>query len=273
MTLTTYAELEQGSQDWIDARCGMLTASTIGALITQKSRDAFTVDCVKCGAKAFSPCMSAARKEPTPIKTVHDERTAVVAGMPKVLEVADGETSRTLTMQLAAERITGHVDYVHPTFDMQRGHEDEPFARDVYAANFAPVEQVGFMVRDFGDYRIGFSPDGLVGDDGLIEIKSRRPKEHLKTVLTGRPPLENMAQMQTGMLVSGRKWCDYISFSAGLPLWKHRVELDDRWVTAIHAAAAQFEINVTNIVNNFTTATQGLPMTERRASIEEITFS
>jgi hypothetical protein len=272
MTLTTYAELEQGSQEWIGARCGMLTASTIGALITQKSRDAFTVDCVKCGAKAFSPCMSAARKEPTPIKTVHDERTAVVAGMPKVLEVADGETSRTLTVQLAAERITGHVDYVHPTFDMQRGTEDEPFARDVYAANFAPVEQVGFMVRDFGEYRIGFSPDGLVKEDGLIEIKSRRPKEHLKTVLAGRPPLENLAQMMAGMLVSGREWCDYVSYSAGLPLWVHRVHLDDRWVTAIHAAASTFEINVTNIVHNFTTATEGLPMTERRASIEEITF-
>lgn len=272
MSLTTYAELEQGSQEWVEARCGMVTASTIGALITQKSRDALTVACPKCEAAAFSPCMSAARKVPTPIKTVHDERQAIVAGMPRVLEVADGETSRGLTLQLAAERITGHVDYVHPSFDMQRGTDDEPFARDVYAANYAPVEQVGFMVRDFGSYRIGYSPDGLVGDHGLIEIKSRRPKEHLKTVLYGRPPLENMAQMMAGMLVSGREWCDYVSFSAGLPLWRTRVELEDRWVTAIHAAAETFEINVTNIVNNFTVATQGLPMTERRATIEEISF-
>lgn len=272
MTLTTYPHLEQGSQEWLDARCGLLTASTIGALITQKSRDPFTVDCSKCGAKAFSPCMSLARKEPAPIKTVHDERTAVVAGMPKVLEVADSDGSRTLTYQLAAERITGHVDYVHPTFDMQRGTEDEPVARDVYAANYAPVTELGFMVRDFGDYRIGYSPDGLVGTDGLMEIKSRRPKEHIKTVLADRPPLENVAQMMCGLLVSGREWCDYISYCAGLPLWVKRVHLDDRWVTAIHAAAEQFEINVTNIVNNFTSATDGLPMTERRPEIQEITF-
>ena len=223
MTLTTYAELEQGSDEWLDARCGLLTASTIGKLIT-----------------------------------------------PTTLKVADNETSRGLTMTLAAERITGHVDFVYPTADMQRGTDDEPFARDTYAANFAPVEQVGFMVRDFGAYRIGYSPDGLVGEDGLIEVKSRRPKEHLKTVLKGLPPLENMAQLHAGMLVSGREWIDYISYSAGLPLWVKRVYPDTRWTDAIHAAAETFEINVTNIVNNFTTATEGLPATERRASIEEI---
>lgn len=272
MTLTTYAGLEQGSQEWVDARCGLMTASNIGMLITQKSRDALTVACPKCEAPAFSPCISAARKTPTPIKTVHDERSTIVAGMPRVLEVADNETSRGITYQLAAERITQHVDPVYPTLDMQRGTDDEPFARDAYAANYAPVEQVGFMVRDFGDYKLGFSPDGLVGEDGLIEIKSRKPKEHLKTVLKDLPPLENLAQMHAGMLVSGREWCDYVSYSAGLPLWVKRVHLDDRWVTAIHAAAETFEINVTNIVNNFTAATKGLPMTERRATIEEITF-
>ncbi|MEW2011472.1 lambda exonuclease family protein [Microbacterium sp. NPDC078814] len=226
MTLTTYAELEQGTDDWLAARCGLLTASTIGKLIT-----------------------------------------------PTTLKVADNETSRGLTLQLAAERITGHVEFVYPTADMQRGTDDEPFARDAYAEHFAPVEQVGFMVRDFGGYKIGYSPDGIVGEDGLIEIKSRRPKEHLKTVLKGLPPLENMAQMHAGMLVSGREWCDYISYSAGLPLWVKRVYPDTRWVNAITTAAEAFEINVTNIVNNFTTATNGLPATERRASIEEITFS
>ncbi|QWY84632.1 exonuclease [Microbacterium phage Footloose] len=225
MTIKVYDDLVQGEPEWLAARCGLLTASTIGKLIT-----------------------------------------------PTTLKVADNETSRGLTMTLAAERITGHVDFVYPTADMQRGTDDEPYARDAYTAHFAPVEQVGFMVRDFGSYKIGYSPDGLVGDDGLIEIKSRRPKEHLKTVLKGLPPLENLAQMHAGMLVSGREWCDYISYSAGLPLWVKRVYPDTRWVNAITTAAETFEINVANIVNNFTNATHGLPMTERRASIEEITF-
>lgn len=225
MTLTTYAELEQGSQEWLDARCGLLTASTIGRLIT-----------------------------------------------PSTLKVADNETSRGLTMTLAAERITGHVDYVYPTADMQRGTDDEPYARDAYRQAFAPVDEVGFITLETGGYKLGYSPDGLVGPTGLIEIKSRKPKEHLKTVLKGLPPLENMAQMMAGMFITNREWCDYISYSAGLPLWVYRVRPDQRWFDAISLAANEFEINVTNIINNFNAATEGLPMTERRASIEEISF-
>lgn len=226
MTLTTYAELEQGSDEWLAARCGLLTASTIGRLIT-----------------------------------------------PSTLKVADNETSRGLTMTLAAERITGHVDYVHPTFDMQRGTDDEPFARAVYAERYGHVDEIGFAVIEEGGVKLGFSPDGLVGEEGLIEIKSRKPKEHLTHVLANRPPAYNMAQMQAGMYVMDRKWCDYVSFSAGLPLWVHRVHRDIKWFEAIWNAAETFEINVTNIVNNFNAATEGLPMTERRATIEEITFS
>lgn len=217
MTLTIHKELEQGSDEWLQARCGLLTASTIGKLIT-----------------------------------------------PSTLKVADNETSRGLTYTLAAERITGHVEYVHPSFDMQRGTDDEPFAREVYAKTYAPVEEIGFVTLETADWKLGYSPDGFVGNDGLIEIKSRKPEKHMSHVLSGRPPAYNMAQMQAGMLITGRAWCDYISFSAGLPLWVSRVYPDTRWVNAITTAAAEFEINITNIVDNFTKATDGLPMTERR---------
>lgn len=225
MTLTTYSELEQGSEEWLAARCGLLTASTIGKLIT-----------------------------------------------PSTLKVADNETSRGLTHTLAAERITGHVEYVHPTFDMQRGTDDEPFARAVYAEHFTPVEEVGFMVRKEADYTLGFSPDGLVGTDGLIEIKSRKAKEQLATVLLDRVPLYNLAQIHAGMLVTDRKWCDYVSFSAGLPLWRKRIERSAKWDAVIEEAARTFEINVSNIITNFIHATGGLPATERRPECEEIRF-
>lgn len=225
MNRVIYASLVQGTEEWLQARRGLLTASNLGKHIT-----------------------------------------------PSTLKVADNETSRTLTMQLAAERITGHVENVHPTLDMQRGTDDEPFARAVYAEHYAPVEEIGFVTLEQDGYTIGYSPDGFVGEDGLVEIKSRKPEKHIAHVLDGKPPVYNMAQMQAGMFITGRKWCDYISFSAGLPLWPHRVFPDPRWFAAIEAAAKTFEINVTNIVNNFNAATEGLPMTERRASIEEITF-
>lgn len=201
--------------------------------------------------------------------------TASVIGKlitPSTLKVADNETSRGVIYTLAAERITGHVEYVHPTFDMQRGHDDEPFARAVYADNFGPVEEVGFMVRDFGAFRIGFSPDGLVGKDGCIEIKSRKAKEQLATVLLNRVPLYNLAQIHTGMLVADREWCDYVSFSAGLPLWTKRIDRDPKWDAVVKSAASEFEINVTNIVDNFNASTGGLPKTERRPEFEEIRF-
>lgn len=225
MNRVTYASLVQGTEEWLQARRGLLTASNLGKHIT-----------------------------------------------PSTLKVADNETSRTLTMQLAAERITGHVEHVYPTADMQRGTDDEPFARAVYSEHFAPVEEIGFVTLEQDGYTIGYSPDGFVGDDGLVEIKSRKPEKHIAHVLDGKPPVYNMAQMQAGMFITGRKWCDYISFSAGLPLWVRRVFPDPRWFAAIEAAAKTFEINVANIVNNFNTATKGLPMTERRATIEEISF-
>jgi hypothetical protein len=225
MTVTTYANLEQGSDQWLAARCGLLTATTIGRLIT-----------------------------------------------PSTLKTADNETSRQLTLTLAAERITGHVEYVHPTFDMQRGTEDEPYARDVYAETYAPVQEIGFVTLERDGYKIGYSPDGYAGEFGLIEIKSRKPEKHIAHVLAGKPPLYNMAQMQAGMFITGRLWCDYISFSAGLPLWTHRVYPDARWFAAIETAALAFEDNVGFIIGSFTSATRNLPATERRPDVLDLTF-
>ena len=154
------------------------------------------------------------------------------------------------------------------TSDMWRGVESEPFAREEYAEHFAPVEQVGFMVRDDWGYQIGYSPDGLVGDDGLIEIKSRRQKKHLQTILADEVPAENMAQLQAGLLVSGRAWCDYVSYCGGMPLWRKRVEPDPKWHAAIVEAVAHFELNVAVITEKYTAAVQGLPQTTRRDELE-----
>jgi hypothetical protein len=119
---------------------------------------------------------------------------------------------------------------------MLRGIEDEPRAVEVYSEHFAPVTTVGFMVRDDWGFSIGYSPDGLVGDDGLIEVKSRRAKKHLTTILADEVPVENMAQLQCGLLVSGREWIDYVSYCGGMPLYVKRVEPDQRWFDAITAA-------------------------------------
>ena len=224
MTVTTYDQIEQHSDEWYEARCGVITASQMHKLVTS------------------------------------------------TLKTADNDTSRGITLTLAAERISGSVEHIFPSYAMQRGTEDEPVARQVYADNYAHVDEVGFILGTEPGYRIGFSPDGLMGNDGLMELKSRSPKEHLKTILSGKPPAENMAQLMVGLFVTGRSWIDYCSYSAGLPFWKVRVYPDHDWFAAIIAAAETFETNVADIITNYTSATNGLPMTEKRIEIEDFTF-
>ncbi|MEV7472260.1 lambda exonuclease family protein [Pseudarthrobacter oxydans] len=216
MTLKIYEELVQGTPEWLAARCGIVTASVMGQLIT-----------------------------------------------PGTVKVAKNDYSRGLTATLVAERITGHVEPMQVSQAMMRGTLDEPYARDAYAEHHAPVEELGFMVRDFGKYKLGYSPDGLVGDDGLIEIKSRAQKKHLQTILADEVPLENMAQIQTGLLVSGRDWCDYVSFCSGMPLYTKRVTQSLRWFAAITEAVETFEANAAEMLATYTAATKNLPATER----------
>lgn len=266
MGLRTYPDIEQGTDDWYALRCGLVTASAVGVLVTARNRAPIEFPCPDCGSSAGSPCVSKVKAD-TPIKTVHSLRqdTATVAAVkePPVLEVADNDTARGLIVTLAAERITGRVDPTWASMDMQRGKDEEPFARKEYGQHHAPVTEMGFMVRQFDGFQIGCSPDGLVGKRGLIEIKSRRQKGHVEVVLADEVPAQNMGQIQCALLVSGRKWCDYVDFSNGMELYVKRVKPDRRWFDAITKAAAHAEAAITEIVDRYTEAAADLPETER----------
>jgi hypothetical protein len=215
LTLTIYNDIEQGSDEWLAARCGLLTASQIGKLIT-----------------------------PT-------------------LQVADNETSRGLTETLVAERITGHVEYVYPSFDMQRGTLDEPYARDMYRMQYGPVDVIGFATRSFGYYTLGASPDGLVGRDGGLEIKSPKPRIHLHTILSGIVPEEHLPQIHTNMLVLDRQWWDFVSYCGGWPLYVKRVHRDKGWDDLIMTTLTAFEIRTVAVTNNYRTAVGDAPIAPR----------
>ena len=177
--------------------------------------------------------------------------------------VAANDYSRALTLELAAERITGTSEYVFVNADMERGNEVEPLARDLYASNYGrPVTQVGFMTEDKWGFSIGYSPDGHVGDDGLIEVKGPRAKKHLKTIVENQVPTEYVAQIQCGLLVSGRQWCDFLTYFGGMPMYPIRVHADPKWQDAIVLAATELERAVTEIANTFKARTEGLPTTE-----------
>ena len=194
MTLTIFERMEQSSPAWLEARRGIVTASTVGKLLTS-------------------------------------------TGKP-----ASNETARTLTDTLITERITGRVEPVFPTRDMERGTILEPFARNLYAEHYAPVTEIGFARLDQEFYTLGASPDGLVGSDGGIEIKCPRPRTHLATLRTEKVPAQYMAQIQACMHVLDRDWWDFISYAPGLPLFVKRVDRDEAWCEAIRKACENFQI-------------------------------
>jgi len=171
--------------------------------------------------------------------------SAIEAMLSPTLKIADNATSRAYLADLLAQRITGHTAQQYVSADMMRGLEDEPIARALYSERYAPVTEVGFVTREVADgVTIGCSPDGLVGDDGGIEIKSRQPKIQIRTILECRVPSENMIQVQTNLLVTGRAWWDYVSYSAGLPLVVIRVTPDPDTHAAIIEAATMAEMRL-----------------------------
>jgi hypothetical protein len=219
MTITYYDDLEQGTDAWAAARCGLLTASEMKLIVT-----------------------------PT-------------------LKIASNDKERAHLYELLAQRVTG---YVEPHFigeDMERGKSDEIEARIIYAENYGEVRDTGFVTNDEWGFTIGYSPDGLVGEDGLIECKSRRQKFQAQTIIDGAVPDEHRLQLQTGLLVTGRAWIDYVSYCGGMPMITIREFPDASVQEAIVAAAAAFERRLAEKMEHYAAACAGWPrmvQTERK---------
>lgn len=157
------------------------------------------------------------------------------------LKPASNDKERAYLFELLGQRITGYTEPAYIGDNALRGYEDEVEARIRYAEHFATVTECGFVTNDDHGFVIGYSPDGLVDDDGLIECKSRRQKFQVETILSDKVPEEYMLQIQTGLLVTGRKWLDFVSYCAGLPMFIKRVLPDQKYQDAIIAAATDFE--------------------------------
>jgi putative phage-type endonuclease len=204
----------------------------------------------------------------------HDARrgivTASVVGklLTPTVKVADNDTSRALVATLAAERITGWTEETHMTPDMWRGVDCEPIARDLYSTYYQQAREVGFLRRDEDEWSLGYSPDGLVGMDGLIEIKCPRAKGHILAILDDGVPDRYMPQCQAGLLVSGREWIDFVSYHGGLPLFVKRVYPSQHWFDAITAACIEFEKRVAELVADYSERVANMPKTERLVELE-----
>ena len=157
-------------------------------------------------------------------------------GVPTASEFGNILTPKTGKLAAAAEsyicRLIGDtLDLEYPRLSegneaMRRGTGAEPESRRWYEMEVGvPVQQVGFCLSDDG--RFGCSPDGLVGSDGLLELKNPLPHTHVKYLLDGGLPDEYRAQVHGQLIVTGRQWCDFVSYAPGLPSLVLRVTPDE----------------------------------------------
>jgi len=152
-----------------------------------------------------------------------------------VLAKGEGKTRRTYMLKLASERLTGLSSQGYTNAAMEWGNETEPQARAAYELfQEVEVQQVGFC--KLGQW-VGCSPDSLVGNDGLLEIKCPNTTTQIDTILKGLVPPGHKAQIQGQLYVTGRQWCDFVSFDPRIPgksqYFCKRVIRDDSYIDDI----------------------------------------
>jgi putative phage-type endonuclease len=127
-------------------------------------------------------------------------------------------TSRANYMaELVCERLTGSKGDSYQNAAMAWGTNTEPMARAAYESRTGElVEEIGFVLHATIQ-NAGCSPDGFVGEDGLVEIKCPNTSTHIDTLLSKTAPTKYMAQMQWQMACTDRKWCDFVSFDPRMP--------------------------------------------------------
>jgi putative phage-type endonuclease len=168
-------------------------------------------------------------------------RIADVLAKGKSGEAATREDYRT---ELVVQRLTNEPGESFTNAAMEWGTQTEPMARIAYEAHANVfVEQVAFVDHPTIEW-FGCSPDGLVGETGLLEIKCPASKTHIKYLLGGKPPAKYVPQMQCQMAVTGREWCDFVSYDPRLPedlqLFVVRLERDVSYIMAMEEEVSKF---------------------------------
>ncbi len=242
MTVTYHRDLIQGTDEWLQQRCGLLCASEMKLIINPPPKPETRI-----------------KKNGEPYK----QREWKV--------FSEDDKTRAHVFEIAAQRMLQYVEPHYVSDDMLRGHDDEIEARMLYDKHVARVSEVGFITNNRWGFTIGYSPDALVGDDGQIECKSRRQKFQVQTIATDEVPEEFLLQLQTGLLVTEREWIDFVSYSGGQPLYVKRVFPDPAIQAAIVEAAAEFEQRVEDCIRSYRATIAAMPKlipTERRVEQE-----
>ena len=154
--------------------------------------------------------------------------------------------------ELLCEILTGQPYPQYVSQEMIWGQDQEPFARAAYELETeVMVETVGFVLHPVIP-RFGASPDGLVGSEGLMQIKCPTTSTHLSWLLSGTIPVEHCPQMLAELSCTGRAWCDFVSFDprlpAGLQLFIRRFERDEKLIAALEAEVLHFNAELQQVL-------------------------
>ena len=194
--------MEQGSEEWLKARIGKITASRLADVLAT----------VKSGESASRVNYRA---------------------------------------ELCAERMTGRKEETFTNSAMEHGTETEPIARVAYELlTSSMVEQVGLVVHPT-IRRAAASPDGVVGVDGLVEIKCPKTATHFGYLLSGVVPAKYIPQMAWQIVCTGRKWCDFVSFDP-------RVEEPDQLFVVRYVPTDEYLKEITESVIKFDAEVEGM---------------
>lgn len=171
-----------------------------------------------------------------------------------VLAKGQGKTRLAYLRRVVAERLTGKPIDTYRNADMDRGRIHEAAARQLYEVQTGYlVEQVGFICHP--DMMAGCSPDGLIDDDGGLEIKSVIPTVQLEIILAGAYPSEHKPQIQGNLWHTSRKWWDFASYSPDMPedlqLYIFRVMPDQDYIRQLAAEVKVFLDEVDALYNKF----------------------
>jgi hypothetical protein len=238
MIITNY---EQGSPDWHHSRLGIATASNFGKILAH-SEDKWRV----------------LRKTGTTVKIFSNKEAALKFAIDKYeVRYEPGKPLQAFAdyaIEIACQKLTQCFDDSEgfTNYWMQRGHELEPLARKYYEFESGnKVDQCGLILTDEQD--CGASVDGLVGDDGTVEIKCLKRINHVRIVLAGEVPKDYIPQIQGGLMITERAWCDFVAFHPEAPVDGYiiRVERDEPYINGVKLALSRFHSEVDRYIKMF----------------------
>lgn len=241
--MTSHIQCAQGSEEWFAFRLGAITASMftecrtiVGGLTDQQLKYA---DLIKAGIAEKEAMLEAGYKSKPKAKGITDYLNGEKVGdySPKAKEYA---------FKLAVERISGRLldEDKFQTWQMARGNELEPKARMAYESKYGLlVQQTGLALTDDGAF--GASVDGLIDNDGSLEIKCFLAPSKLAPIIIDGNAGEVQDQMQGSMWITGRKWCDFVLYCPALDcvdkdLTVIRYQRDDDYIQTLEADLMEF---------------------------------